>query len=199
MHGPDVDHFAQHGGGSHDAQVLIGAAQDDGEDTPTRIKLLLEQFFYDMLEESPNKKAATDGPWTNIPKWLCTQEATEHLYQSFGLPFVAAQYKFCTPEQWNLHFSHMFPLTVPITCAQNFGKATYYHQWLDLIASLGSQSTKRLRATIWAKFDSLIWIPWTGSDQMWCTRPVQSRGWFALPIGSHPAGPQIAINPNACH
>ncbi|KAI6098093.1 hypothetical protein F5141DRAFT_1253907, partial [Pisolithus sp. B1] len=173
---------------------LITQDRDD-EGTPTKIRLLLEQFFYDMVEESPNKKAALDGPWINIPIELRTQEATEELFQSFGLPFFAAQYTFCTSEQWEMHFTRLFPSDPPVTLGQNFRKATYFRQWLDIIASVGAQSHVKLRATVRAKFDSLTWVPYTGSDRMWCTRPMKGRGWFNLPRGDSPSGPQIAFNP----
>ncbi|KAI9451894.1 hypothetical protein HD554DRAFT_1990371, partial [Boletus coccyginus] len=163
-----------------------------------RVKVILEQFFYDMVQESPNKKAATEGAWINIPKELRAQEATERLYQSFALPFVAAQWTICTPEQWELHFSRMFPAQRPASVGQNFRKCTYYTQWLTLVEDLGPQALSRVRAAIRAKFDTLVWIPFTGSDRMWCTRPMTGRGWFMLPKpkpGQAPAGPQIGLNP----
>ncbi|KIO00762.1 hypothetical protein M404DRAFT_60475, partial [Pisolithus tinctorius Marx 270] len=140
------------------------------EDTATQVQVLLEQFFYDLLQESPNKKAASEGSWTNIPPRQRSQEATETLYRSFALPFFAAQYTFCTGQQWDLHFNRLFPAQLPTTMGQNFRKCTYYHKWLDLIASLGVQSRNRVQAAIRQKFNTLVWIPFTGSDRIWCTR-----------------------------
>ena len=87
--GPDVEHFAQHRGGTRDAMALIAqpAAQ---QDLTRRVQVLLEQFFHDTLMESPNKKAVIQGAWTNIPKVLCPMKATKHLYQTSALPFFAA-------------------------------------------------------------------------------------------------------------
>ena len=196
MGGPDVDHFARHGGGNRDAQVLLNNQPNNNQDISLKVQHILEQFFYDMLQESPNRKGASQGAWTNIPSELRVQEATEHLYQTFGLPFFAAQFTFSTDEQWTLHFNRMFPAQPPTIKAQNFGKCTYFLKWLELIHSLSPQSTSRVRTTIRAKFNTLLWIPYTGSDRMWCTRPMKGRGWFALPKGQEPTGPQIALNPN---
>ncbi|KAI5990556.1 hypothetical protein F5J12DRAFT_727576, partial [Pisolithus orientalis] len=73
-------------------------------------------------------------------------------------------------------------------------KCMYYHKWLDLIALLGVQSCNRVQAAIRQKFSTLVWIPFTGSDRIWCTGPMTGRGWFTLPEGHPPAGPQIALN-----
>lgn len=195
MRGPDVDHFAQHGGGNRDAQVLLNALQEDDQDTATKVKLILEQVFYDILMESPNKKAAHEGAWTNIPMALRNQEANEDLYLSFGLPFFAAQYTFCDQDQWSLHFDRLFPERPPLTKTQNFSKCTYFIKWIDLLQSLSVASISRVRAAIKAKFNTLLWIPYTGSDRMWSTRPMKGRGWYSLPSGQPPSGPQIAFNP----
>ena len=199
IQGPDVQHFTQHGGGTRDAQVLIRLQVQDDPNFTRRIQVLLEQFFHDLLLESPNKKSGSEGAWTNIPKALRPIEATEHLYQSFALPFHAAQFTFCTPEQWDLHFNRMFPAQYPKSVGQNFSKCTYYAQWISLLATLSPQHISRVRATIRQKVDSLIWIPYTGSDRIWSTRPMKNtRGWFVLPPESTPQGPLIAINLNAC-
>ena len=124
VQGPDVAHFAQYGGGNRDAQVLLNQQPNNSQSISIRVKLILEQFFYDMLQESPNKKG-NQGAWTNIPPELRAQEAIEHLYQTFGLPFHAAQFTFSTEQQWTLHFNRMFPSSPPFK-QQNFGKCTYF-------------------------------------------------------------------------
>ncbi|KIO04314.1 hypothetical protein M404DRAFT_143823 [Pisolithus tinctorius Marx 270] len=175
--------------------MLIFDNKEPDEDIATQVQLLLEQFFNDMLQESLNKKATSEGSWTNIPPQQQTQEATETLYQSFALPFLAAQYIFCTGQQWD-HSHCLFPSQLPTTIRQNFHKCMYYHKWLDLIALLGVQTCNRVQAAIRQKFSTLVWIPFTGSDRIWCTGPMTGRGWFTLPEGHPPAGPQIALNLN---
>lgn len=199
MMGADVRHFAIHGGGNRDAQVLLQNDEHDREDTITKVQVIMEQFYYDIIQESPNRKKKTDGSWTNIPKEHRNEEATEHLFTSSGLPFFAAQYTICTEEQWELHFNRMFPKDIPDILGQNFKKCTYFQEWLQLLQRLTVSSKSRVRATVRAKFNSLIWIPYTGSDRMWSTRPNSSRGWFGLPKGQPLAGPQIAFNPNLRH
>lgn len=199
MRGEDVNHFAIHGGGNR-TNGVDDHNDEESQDITLRVKKILEQFFFDMIEESPNKKSAKEGAWTNIPRQMRAQEATEQLFQSFALPFFAAQYCFCTTEQWDMHFNRLFPLQFPTSSGQNFRKCTYYTQWLNLISALNQQSLRRVRATIKTKFDSLAWIPYTQSDRMWSTRPCTGvRVWSMLPQGQPYAGPQIALNPRSRH
>jgi hypothetical protein len=194
MEGEDVDHFNVHGGGNRDQ---ASDAEDAEEDLTRRVQKILEQFFFDLIEESPNKKRATDGAWTSIPKEMRHEKATEQLFLSFGLPFFAAQYMFCTPDQWNTHFNRLFPRERPPVLGQNYRKSTYYTKWLELISNLSSESFTKVHTIIKAKFDTLLWIPCTQSDRIWCTRSMKTSGWLMLPRDTPSCGPQIAFHPKA--
>lgn len=197
MRGDDVNHFARHGGGNRiQGQNNINPANQE-EDMGIRIQKLLEQFFYDLIQQAPNRKAAKDGSWTNIPVSMRLEEGTEQLYKSLALPFYAAQYIFCDAETWKKHFDRFFPLEIPSRIGQNFGQTSYYAQWLELVNSLSTQSLARVRQTIKVKFDTLLWVPSTQYDRIWCTSANYSRGWYMLPRNQHPSGPQIALNPKA--
>ena len=195
MQGEDVDHFNIHGGGNRDQDSNI--EEDEEEGLTQRVQNILEQFYLDLIEESPNKKRLADGAWTSIPKEMRHEEATEKLFMSFGLPFFAAQYMFCSPEQWKTHFNRLFPCERPKTLGQNYGKSTYYMKWLDLIANLSPDSFKKVHGVVKAKFDTLLWVPCTQSDRIWCTRSTKTSGWYMLPKDTPSSGPQIAFNPKA--
>ena len=91
----------------------------------------------------------------------------------------------------------MFPAQYLKSVGQNFSKCTYYAQWILLLATLSPQHISRVRATIRQKVDFLIWIPYTSSDRIWSTRPMNNTwNWFVLPPESTPQCPLIAINPN---
>lgn len=193
--GPDVDYFHQHGGGN---RPLV-PPDDDPEMEPenplkNRVQLILEQMFYDILHESPNRRSHSEGPWTNIPLALREQQATEDLYLHLEFPFDAVQYIVCTQEQWLKHFDHFFPLTVPTQPLQNFRKCRYFSSYLSLIQELRPRRLSRVRAELRTKFNSLAWVPHTESDRMWCTRKMASGRWRSLPDGDM-KGPKIAINP----
>ncbi|KAG8221814.1 hypothetical protein J3R82DRAFT_2152, partial [Butyriboletus roseoflavus] len=196
MRGEDVDHFARHGGGNR-IQALDNPNVDPEADLSMRIKKILEQFFYDIIQQAPNRKSAQDGSWTNIPVDMRLQEGTEQLYRSLALPFFAAQYIICDSEIWKLHFDRFFPTKCPTRIGQNFGQATYYSQWMELVNRLSPNSLARVRQTIKVKFDTLLWVPYTHSDKMWCTSANHGRSWSMLPKGAKHQGPQIAMNPKA--
>lgn len=68
-HGPDVDYFDRHGGGNREPISLDDEPhpqQDPQNPLKNRVQLILEQMFYDILQESPNKKGHAEGSWTNI-------------------------------------------------------------------------------------------------------------------------------------
>ena len=112
-----------------------------------------------------------------------------------ALPFFTAQYTFCSNDQGDLHFHGMFPAEPSASLGQNFHKCTYYRSWLDLMSSLDRSSCSRVQAAVKFKFNELVWISYTACNRMWCTCPLQCRGWFMLPHKQPPAGPQIAFSP----
>ncbi|KAG6370137.1 hypothetical protein JVT61DRAFT_12439 [Boletus reticuloceps] len=195
--GPDVEHFRTHGGGTRDGQML--RAQPAGSDDFIRtIKTLLEQMFHDILQESPNQRSALGRAWTNIPSHRRPEQATEQLYKSFAVPFIAVQYTFCDEKEWQKRFDHFFPLQRPDRRPQNFPKCRYYQDWMVLIDTLTPSSLQRVRATLQTEFDKLIWVPFTGADRMWETRTKEkSRGWLHLPQTKKWEGPHIAFSPHA--
>lgn len=69
MRGEDVTHFEMHGGGSHNPDDCA-CNMDQPHNLILRARNLMEQFFFDIIEESLNKKSVSEGAWTNIPKDL---------------------------------------------------------------------------------------------------------------------------------
>ncbi|KIK73234.1 hypothetical protein PAXRUDRAFT_29267, partial [Paxillus rubicundulus Ve08.2h10] len=90
MRGEDVVHFHTFGGGNR-LDALPENHRDDAEEALSiRVQKLLEQFFFDILQQALNHRSASEGSWTNIPKDLCMEYGTEQLYQAVALPFTAA-------------------------------------------------------------------------------------------------------------
>ena len=196
MRGEDVTHFMNHGGGN---RAEAGEQEMGQENVTVLVQKILEQFFIDMITESPNRKSASEGPWTNIPKVLRHQEANEALFQSFALPFAAVQFAWCSPDQWMAHFDKLFPERRPQQLGQNFGKCSYFLDWLRLMASLDHASKMRVHTVVRVKFNELSWVPFTKCDRMWCTSRAAGTQWGYLPGGNgrQGAGPQIALNSKA--
>ena len=96
MQGQDIEYFHQQGGGN----------RQPSNDAPSEhvlaieVHKILEQFYYDMLAESPNHRCAQEGAWTNIPPALHEHLAIEELYTQLHCPFYHHQYTLCIPEQW---------------------------------------------------------------------------------------------------
>lgn len=194
--GPDVDYFNRRGGGNRDAVMLeLDIQQDPNNGNPLKneVQVILEQMFFDILQESPNKRTHTEGSWTNIPHMLREEYGVENLYQRLDLPFHAVQYAILSPEKWLLHFNRFFPPTIPKHAGQNFGKASYYHSYLNLVRTLSQQRLTQVRAELFGKFNTLAWVPHTESDRMWCTKKALTRNWSSLPPGIV-QGPKVAIN-----
>ncbi|KAI6138337.1 hypothetical protein BKA82DRAFT_3990551 [Pisolithus tinctorius] len=157
--------------------------------------MILEQMYYDILQESPNKRSHTQGAWTNIPQSLRDEMAVEDLYLQLELPFEAVQYSIASDEVWQLHFNRFFPAQVPQRAGQNFGKCRYYHTYLALVRRLPSHQLQLVRSELRRKFNTLAWIPYTESDRMWCTKKTTLSRWNHLPANGPVQGPKIAINP----
>lgn len=194
--GPDVDYFHLHGGGNRPLE----ARDDDPEfivdpQNPLKneVQVILEQMFFDILQESPNKKSHREGAWTNIPREFRHQLGIEDLYLHIEFPFHAIQYTISSPDNWAMHFDRFFPPAVPQRSGQNFGKARYYHSYLNLIRNLSRQKLSGVRCELRRKFNTLAWVPYTESDRMWCTKKMASSKWQSLPTGRM-EGPKIAIN-----
>ncbi|KAI6041176.1 hypothetical protein EDC04DRAFT_2893391 [Pisolithus marmoratus] len=114
--GRDVEYFNQHGGGNCNVDVeddLHNEVNDDPDALKQKVQLILEQMYYDILHESPNKQYHTVGAWTNILRALSKQEAVEDLYLRPELPFHATQYLIADQRTWEVHFNQFFPPTVP--------------------------------------------------------------------------------------
>ena len=196
-HGPDVDYFVRHGGGNR--QPVPDDDEPHFQDAPhnplkSEVRIILEQMFFDILQESPNKKSQLEGAWTNIPQALRHELAVEDLYLTLDLPFYSVQCNIASTDQWALHFDRFFPPTVPQKPAQNFGKSRYFNAYLNLVRRLSSRQLTRVRSELQTKFNTLAWIPHTESDHMWCTRRMASTRWMHLPKGSM-EGPKISVNP----
>lgn len=61
MQGEDVDHFHNHGGGNCNQQHQVDEDNAEANSLHVTIQKLLEQFYFNIISESPNKKAAADG------------------------------------------------------------------------------------------------------------------------------------------
>lgn len=195
--GVDVDYFQHHGGGNreHDDDDNQPDNQDPQNPLKCQVQLILEQMYYDILQESPNKRNRNEGAWTNIPGEFREQLAVENLYSHLHLPFTAVQYQICTPELWAKHFDRFFPSQLPKGASQNFKKSRYYHIYLDLVRRLSPMELSPVRQELRQKFNTIAWMPWTEADRMWCTKKMTSRNWKYLPENGAHDGPKIAINP----
>jgi hypothetical protein len=196
-HGADVNFFQEHGGGNRQA-IDVGnnfeIQQDANNPLKNEVQIILEQMYFDILQESPNKRSHREGAWTNIPQVLRQQLATEDLYLQLELPFEAVQYHISSAEEWTTHFNRFFPSAIPEHVFQNFGKARYFNTYLDLVRRLTPHRLGIVRTELRRKFDTLAWIPHTEGDRMWSTRKTTPGRWQYLPNGRK-EGPKIAINP----
>ncbi|KAF9227000.1 hypothetical protein BS17DRAFT_764361 [Gyrodon lividus] len=138
----DVNHFDLCGGGNQAPGVPFELSNDErDQENPLKqeVQRVLEQMYFDILQESPNKKSHTQGAWTNIPSILPEQLAVEDLYLQPEQYFVAVQYKISSEENWEMHFNQFFPSEVPMYAGQNFGKACHYRSYLNLMQHLSKQ------------------------------------------------------------
>jgi hypothetical protein len=109
--GRDLDLHVLNGGDERDLddaggdpQVELSAGQ--------RVAKIYEQFIFDVIEQAPNRKSKRDGSYLTIPVDKRIDLAQPELLQVLELPFDQAQYCVCTPDQWTMHFDHIFPRTV---------------------------------------------------------------------------------------
>ncbi|KAF8431680.1 hypothetical protein L210DRAFT_3507781 [Boletus edulis BED1] len=99
---PDINYFHQHGRGNCPPIPPDDDAKPEPENSlKSHVQLILEQMFYDILQESPNRKSHSQKPWTNIPLTLREEHVTEDLYLRLEFPFDADNaehkvYKLCT-------------------------------------------------------------------------------------------------------
>ncbi|KAG1853674.1 hypothetical protein F4604DRAFT_1591413 [Suillus subluteus] len=192
--GRDVDLHVLNGDGEPD---LDGAWNDErGELTDSqRIAKIYEQFFLDIIQEAPNTKSAQDGSYLSIPACMRNELARPELLQTADLPFTKAQYRVCTEKQWKMHFDRFFPEKFDNVKRQNFGKCTYYIQYVAFAVATSTKSLARTRRALRVEFDKLAWVPYTGTDRMWSTGKVTGSEWKVLPRGGDGKGPAIGINP----
>ncbi|KAI6009140.1 hypothetical protein EDC04DRAFT_2610733 [Pisolithus marmoratus] len=135
--GQDVEYFNRHGRGNRNVDVeddLHNEVNNNPDALKQKVQLILEQMYYDILHESPNKRYHMVGAWTNILRALREQEAVEDLYLRPELPFHATQYLIADQHTWEVHFNQFFPPTVPSWAGQNFGKCHYFHSYLELVS-----------------------------------------------------------------
>ncbi|KAI0091820.1 hypothetical protein BDY19DRAFT_875179, partial [Irpex rosettiformis] len=98
-------------------------------------------------------------------------------FQSTRLPFTAVQLKMATISTWDTtFFNRFFPLKPERDHSsqlrrQNFDKCSYFLEWHTLIARLPLEDVKKIRAALLPWWRTLIWLPYSGSDRMWDTRP----------------------------
>jgi hypothetical protein len=192
--GRDVDLHVLNG---DDERDLDGAMNDEQNELTTnqRISKIYEQFFLDIIEEAPNPKSARDGSYLSIPTCMRNELARPELLQTADLPFTKAQYCVCTDQQWTMHFDRFFPETIGNIKRQNFGKCTYYANYVALAGAITKKSLSRMRRVLRAEFDKLAWVPYTETDRMWSTGKKKGSGWKVLPRGAKGGGPNIGINP----
>ncbi|KAG2129249.1 uncharacterized protein EDB93DRAFT_1059061, partial [Suillus bovinus] len=160
-----------------------------------RIAKIYEQFFLDIIEEAPNPKSAREGSYLSIPACMRSELARPELLQTADLPFNKAQYLVCSKEQWTLHFNHIFPETIEDAKRQNFGRCTYYTNYMALARDITNKSLSRARHVLKVEFDKLAWIPYTRADRLWSSGKMSGSGWQMLPRGANRGGPAVAINP----
>ncbi|KAG2133410.1 hypothetical protein BD769DRAFT_1300456, partial [Suillus cothurnatus] len=160
-----------------------------------RIVKIYEQFFLDIIEEAPNRKSARDGSYLSIPTRMRNELARPELLQTADLPFTTAQYCICTDKQWTMHFDRLFPEAIEDAKRQNFGRCTYYANYMAFVGAIMKKSLSRAQRVLRAEFDKLAWVPYTETDHLWSTGKKKGSGWKVLPHGANGGGPAIGINP----
>ncbi|KAG1847050.1 hypothetical protein F4604DRAFT_1594704 [Suillus subluteus] len=195
--GRDVDLYVVNGGNERE---FNGAGDnEEGERTANeRAAKIYEQFFLDLIEEAPNRRSAQLGSYLSIPVDMRCELARPELLQTAELPFELAQYTVCTPEQWKMHFNRLFPETydaaVKSPGRQNYGKCTYYNDYVALARAISGNALDRVRFALKVEFDKLVWVPYTQWDRIWSTKKMTTSTWKALPSGTK-GGPLVGINP----
>ncbi|KAG1851062.1 hypothetical protein DFJ58DRAFT_661763 [Suillus subalutaceus] len=195
--GRDVDLHVVNGG--HEREFNGAGDNEEGERTANeRAAKIYEQLFLDLIEEAPNRKSAQRGSYLTIPVDMRCELARPELLQTAELPFELAQYCVCTPEQWDMHFNRLFPKSYDEAASspgrQNYGKCTYYSDYLALARVISGNALAKTRWALRVEFDKLVWVPYTQSDRIWSTKNINTSTWRALPSGKK-GGPLIGINP----
>jgi hypothetical protein len=94
-----------------------------------------------------------------------------------------------------MHFDRLFPEAIEDAKRQNFGRCTYYANYVAFVGAITKKSLSRARRVLRAEFDKLAWVPYTETDRLWSTGKKKGSGWKVLPHGANGGGPAIGINP----
>ncbi|KAG1861501.1 hypothetical protein DFJ58DRAFT_657457 [Suillus subalutaceus] len=189
----------------HELRGKKNAAMHDGDDAVAR-RLALDDVFEHVDDEDldPRQWHVDVALTIGLPGHVVTWRESSHR-ETTALPFHQAQYRVCTPEQWNMHFDRFFPTSTVkkgakarVEDRQNFKKCTYFKRYISLVQKIEPATLPRLRRALRKEFDTLAWVPYTQTDRMWLTSAVPGRAWKMLPPvrrDSEQAGPAIGINP----
>lgn len=190
--GPDVLDFGSDMADEDDPDHL-GARTD----LRNWVSRLYAQFFFDIVQQSPNHLKRSDGPYIT----LSVEErnrANEGMFQRAVLPFNMVYHR---AGNWDQQFNRLFPdLGSNPGRVQGLTSCKYYQDWHLLMTRISATVFRLIRGRIRTRFFHLTWLPYTESDRLWCARkPSQLNKWTYLSKSDDPtahiAAVKIAFNP----
>ena len=173
---------------------------DDGNEATNmdqRVATLWCQMLDDVLVgKGPNPKSRLKPSYGAMDSDGRAQ-INEAMFKCFRLPFTAARYREASAAHWATMFNRFFPppgSTIP-HAMQGFPACRYFKDYMDLIGQMQPNDIKLLRAALRSRWNTLYWMPYTGTDRMWVTREASGKQAVALPSGLKGAAPLIGLNP----
>lgn len=170
-------------------------AEGDVLDIDREVNTIWRQFLLDIIHVAPR---SNDGPYCTLSDQE-KQSVTRELYLSHDIPFRKAIVKAAPRTTWDLFFDRFFP-TIRMwrerqeRRAQNYGACRWWILWGLLIQKLQGESTTIVRNMLKQQFDTLRWLPWSGSDRIWVTGSKQTGHCRRVPEGSTGTAVSIAVN-----
>ena len=157
------------------------------------------QMLADMLiGKGPNPRSHLEASYATLDPM---QQAAidEVMYQRFTLPFLVARYRVASMSHWTTMFNRFYPppgTTLP-TVYQGFRSSRFFVRYTNMIDKMDPQHVKILRKALKDRWDTLWWMPYTGSDRMWVTRSEAGRQAIPLPanLNNRTPAPLVGLNP----
>ncbi|TFK17448.1 hypothetical protein FA15DRAFT_734940 [Coprinopsis marcescibilis] len=163
----------------------------------TEVEKLWNQFLFDMINTSPNRKNAKDDPYCLMKKEEL--DAVDiSIYQNLYLGEIFDDVQWCvgTKKEWRAVFDNLFPAkgVEKVGKLQNYHKTVYYPMWTLLTSSrMDAVVAEATRTALWKVFKTLKWAPFAESMRIWGTR--SDRGGFSKNSGrpAKEAAPRIIV------
>lgn len=183
-----------------DVDLLDESDTDDeyaDDNVDAIVTQLWKQFPFDVFQLAPNHRSYMEGSYVLLDE-AQRSRITHDIFKSLDLRgvFERVQYRIVDMKIWGGKiFDRYFPQKhyVRPKRLQQFTKATYYRNWMDMLSRLNDEDAELVRRRVRRQFNKLLWVPFPGSDRMWQTKRMDTREWLREPKYSNGTGSLVAI------